>query len=241
MKRWNAVLAVLVVGVVLGMPFAVQASPALEPPGQGTVAVITSPRDNAILRGRVVITGSADDPNFWKYEVHYAREPVGENWVLIGTVHEQPVMDGVLETWDTTLVPDGAYSLRLRVVRRDGNYDERYVRGLSVANAQPTETPTPVVEVTPTPTITPTPLPPTPTVIIEQPVVPTPTPRPTATPGPLLAPEEATSPVSAFNPARLGGAFCYGAALAVGAFAVIGALALVRKALLGLWNLIRRR
>lgn len=243
MKRWRAAVALwILVGVALGVPFVVQAGPAQAPAGQGTVAVITSPKDNAILRGRVVITGSADDPNFWKYEVHYAREPVSENWVLIGTVHEQPVLNGVLETWDTTLVPDGAYSLRLRVVRRDGNYDERYVRGLSVANAQPTETPTPVVEATPTPTITPTPLPPTPTVVIEQPVVPTPTPRPTPTPGPLLAPpEQPSSPTAAFNPARLGSAFCYGAVLAVGAFVAIGVLALVRKLLLGLWALIRRR
>ncbi|MGC8836975.1 MAG: hypothetical protein ACP5UM_01045 [Anaerolineae bacterium] len=242
MKRWSAAWILLILGVALGVPLAVHAGPAQEPPGQGTVAVITSPKDNAILRGRVVITGSADDPNFWKYEVHYAREPVAENWVLIGTVHEQPVLNGVLETWDTTLVPDGAYSLRLRVVRRDGNYDEWYVRGLSVANAQPTETPTPVVEATPTPTITPTPLPPTPTVVIEQPVVPTPTPRPTPTPGPLLPPpEQASSPAAAFNPAKLGGAFCYGALLAVGAFVAIGVLALVRKLLVGLWALIRRR
>lgn len=241
-KRGSVALALWMVGVALAVPLAVYASPAHAPAGQGTVAVIASPKDNAILRGRVVITGSADDPNFWKYEVHYAREPAGENWVLIGTVHEQPVLNGVLETWDTTLVPDGAYSLRLRVVRRDGNYDERYVRGLSVANAQPTETPTPVVEATPTPTITPTPLPPTPTVIIEQPVVPTPTPRPTPTPGPLLAPAEgASSPVAAFNPARLGGAFCYGAVLAVGAFVALGVLALVRKLLVGLWTLARRR
>lgn len=239
MRKWIAAFAILTVGLALGMPHAVRAGPARQPPSQGTVAVISSPRDNAILRGRVVITGSADDPNFWKYEVHYAREPVGENWVLIGTVHEQPVIDGVLETWDTTLVPDGAYSLRLRVVRKDGNYDERYVRGLSVANAQPTDTPTP--EVTPTPTVTPTPLPPTPTVIIEQPMVPTPTPRPTPTPGPLLEPEEAASPVAMLNPARLGGAFCYGSALAVAAFVAIGVLALLRKLLLGLWALVRRR
>lgn len=242
MRKWIAALGV---GGVLWLALATWAMPTdwaranFQFQQQGTVAVISSPRDNAILRGQVVIRGSAADPNFWKYEVHYAREPVGDNWVLIGTVHEQPVLDGVLETWDTNLVPDGAYSLRLRVVRKDGNYDERYVRGLSVVNAQPTETPTP--EVTPTPTITPTPIPPTPTIIIEQPVVHTPTPQPTPTPGPLLGGEETPSPAFSVSPKELGGSFCYGSAIALALFVVIGVLALLRKALVDLWRWIWRR
>ena len=150
------------------------------PPQQG--AVITSPQDRDVVRGLLVIKGTATNPNFWKYEIHYAPEPnPTDQWMLVGDVHEAHVTDGRLETWDTSLVSDGTYSLRLRVVRVDGNYDEYYVRQISVINAQPTETPT----TTPTPEATRTPLPPTPTVIIEQP--PTATPRPTLTPGPVGA------------------------------------------------------
>ena len=151
-------------------------------------AVITSPRDRDVVRGLLVIKGSAANPtNFWKYEIHYAPEPnPTDQWTVLG-IHEVQVIDGRLETWDTSQVPDGTYSLRLRVVRTDGNYDEYYVRQISVANAQPTETPT----ATPTPAASPTPLPPTPTVIIEQP--PTVTPRPTPTPGPAgVTPEPET-------------------------------------------------
>jgi formylglycine-generating enzyme required for sulfatase activity len=106
--------------------------------------VITSPRDRAMVRGTVSIRGTATHPEFWKYEVAYGPEPnPSDQWVLIDAVHETQVVDNVLETWDTTLVPDGNYSLRLRVVRRDGNYQEYFVREIVVANTQPTDTPSP--------------------------------------------------------------------------------------------------
>ena len=126
-------LAILLVGFSTGESEAA-------PPGQAGQAVITSPRDNDVVRGLLVIKGTATHPNFWKYEIHYALEPTNQ-WVVLG-VHETQVVDGRLEVWDTTQVPDGSYSLRLRVVRKDGNYDEYYVREISVANAQPSETPT---------------------------------------------------------------------------------------------------
>jgi hypothetical protein len=64
------------------------------------------------------------------------------------------VVGGTLAIWDTTVgqpqnpvFPDGAYQLRLRVVRQDYNYDEYFVSNLMVMNATtptPTETATPV-------------------------------------------------------------------------------------------------
>ena len=134
------------------------------------------------------------------------------------------VIDGRLETWDTTQVPDGTYSLRLRVVRKDGNYEEFYVRQISVVNAQPTETPT----ATPTPKATPTPLPPTPTVVIEQP--PTATPRPTSTPGPPGAtPEPPTRSGLNITVQGLGKAFLYGAGGTAGLFVLMGVLTTLRR------------
>lgn len=112
------------------------------PAQQAPRAAITSPHDNAVVRGVLSISGTATHPNFWMYVIHLAREPnLTNQWMVLG-VHEAQVIDGVLETWDTTSVPDGSYSLRLRVVRKDGHYDEYYVRKISVANAQPSETPT---------------------------------------------------------------------------------------------------
>ena len=81
------------------------------PRPQAAPVVITSPQPFTPLRGRVSISGTAVHPDFWKYELHFAPEPgIADQWSLIGSVHESPVLDGVLEVWDTTTVPDGTYS-----------------------------------------------------------------------------------------------------------------------------------
>jgi hypothetical protein len=215
----------------------IKAAPGHSPQEQGAEAVITSPRDRAVVRDKVSIQGTATHPEFWKYEVAYGLEPnPSDQWILIGVVHETQVIDNVLETWDTTLLPDGNYSLRLRVVRRDGNYQEYFVRQISVANTQPTDTPTP--EVTPTPTDTPTPLPPTPTIFIELPVLPSPTPLPLPTFAQVIEPTPTPAP-SFFNVnvPDLGGAFCWGAGAAAFLFLLVGLLALLRR----LFSLLLRR
>jgi len=234
-KMVASCLLLLLVGVSLVV--VIEAAPGRSPQEQGPEAVITSPRDRAVVRDKVSIRGTATHPEFWKYEVAYGPEPnPGDQWTLIGAVHETQVVDNVLETWDTTLLPDGNYSLRLRVVRRDGNYQEYFVREIAVANAQPTDTPTP--EVTPTPTNTPTPLPPTPTIVITLPVLPSPTPRPLLTVAPVVQPTPTPAP-SFFNIELpdLGGAFCWGAGAAAFLFLLVGLLALLRR----LFSLLLRR
>jgi len=113
------------------------------PPSEETLSPsrITSPRENEVVVGAVVIEGTAAHPEFWKYELYYSPMAT-EQWVFIGQAHETPVISGQLEIWYTTTVPDGAYKLRLRVGRRDGNYDEYFVRNISVSNTVPKMTPT---------------------------------------------------------------------------------------------------
>ncbi len=138
---------------------------------------ITYPPETEVLRGSVQIQGTATHPDFWKYEL--AAAPLGtENWFNIA-ISETHVVNGVLGVWDTRTVADGPYSIRLRVVRRDGNYDEYFVRNVTVNNASPPPSVTP--EATPTPTTTPTPKPPTATPIQLTPNIPTPTPASTVT------------------------------------------------------------
>lgn len=191
-------------------------------------AVITSPQDRDVVRGLLVIKGTATHPSFWKYEIYYAPEPnPNDQWHLLG-LYEAQIIDGRLEIWDTTLVPDGTYSLRLRVVRVDGNYDEYYVRQISVVNVQPDIQPTETPTLMPTPVATRTPLPPTPTVIIEQP--PTATPRPTSTPGPVGAtpePEEETGLNVTVQ--GLGKALLYGAGGAMGLFLLMAVIIVLRR------------
>jgi len=132
MRRTAAFLVGLLALLALVTP--VGAGPRALPQPQAAIAVITSPEPFAVLRGQVPISGTALHPQFQRYELYYRLEP-GENWIFIGDAHFQPVDRGLLGTWPTTSLPDGTYSLRLRVVRLDGNYDEGVVRQVLVANA----------------------------------------------------------------------------------------------------------
>ena len=216
------------------------------------IAVISAPSSNAVVQGVVPITGSADHPSFQFYIVEFSPEPVGDQWQIIGAIREQPVINGDLVTWDTTSVPDGSYTLRLRVVRLDGNYTEAFSQQVVVANSQPTPTPTPPPVISTTepgqeifivePTITPTDLPPTPTIIIDQPIVDTPTPRPVATSAPLEDPDEETSlvpTVQGFSVIPLRDACLYGGGLMLSVFLLFGFLSAMRLVIKDLMN--RRR
>jgi hypothetical protein len=208
------------------------------------------------VRGSVQITGSALHPAFQRYELYFTVEP-GENWVFIGEARTNPVSNGVLGTWETGGLPDGNYSLRLRVVRQDGNYDEGFARNVAVANTTPptpTPTDTPVFDeqatlpppidsvVTPTPAATPTPA------VVEQPEIPTPTPRPS--PSPTITPDQAGQAVAADSDTPSAGAggssltdaletstlqssFVRGASLAAAMFLAVGAFFGVRRLLPG--------
>lgn len=141
---------------------------------QAEQASITSPRPNAIVRGAVSIQGVATHPNFWKYEVWVAPglNPGDGAWSVINVQENIPIVtDGQLAVWNTLAFPDGVYSIKLRVVRLDGNYDDFDVSPINVANTvptappatntpQPTNTPSPTdtPEATPTPEFTATPV-----------------------------------------------------------------------------------
>ena len=229
MKR--GVMIACLVGILFAIPL-VRAALA-QPQGQ-----ITSPRDRASVRGLVPIEGSATHPQFQKYEVHYGPEPnPSEQWVPIsGSPFAVQVVQGRLGLWDTTVIPDGIYSLRLRLVRLDGNYDEYYVRGIQVINARPTETPTPAETSTPAPpTLTPSP---TPTVVIAVPTVASPTPKPTSTPLPTAPPVATSEPLDLpFGIQGFNDAGCRGAGLTLVVFLGIGVLFAVKG---GLASLVRR-
>jgi hypothetical protein len=206
-----------------------------QPTGQ-----ITSPRDQASVRGLVPVEGSATHPQFQKYEIHYGPQPnPGDQWTPIqGSPFTVPVVQGRLGLWDTTIIPDGLYSLRLRIVRLDGNYDEYFVRSIQVSNSRPTETPTPAA--TPTasaPTDTPAP---TPTVLIAVPTVLSPTPRPTATALPTSQPTDTPEPLDLpFQ--SVSDAACWGAAATLALFVGLGLFFAFKSALASFLRWLARR
>ena len=214
-------------------------APALAAPLAQSQVQITSPEINQQVRGVVPIIGSASVPAFQYYKVEYGNGPNPENWALIEPMMNVPVINGQLVAWNTNAVPDGLYSLRLRAVKQDGNYEEFSVRGIVVANTSPTQTPTA------TPTQTPTGATPTPPTAPAQPGVPGDS-RPTAAPeeiipgGQLAAatptptigapPAENAMPLG-LDPEGWTQAFMYGALAMGAAIAVLGIVFGVRRLL----------
>lgn len=136
----------------------------------GVSAQITAPTDGARLFGLVTITGSAAHPTaFSAYTLEYKdlREPAAP-WFLVQERVTQQVQDGVLGAWNTIMVPDGFYELRLRVFLDDDQGAEFIVGKLQVANSQPTPVPTVASDLLGAGASTPTPGP-SPTSPIEQP------------------------------------------------------------------------
>ena len=217
---------------------------------------ISSPRDNAVVNGVVLIEGTATDPDFLRYELAFFKEfdPLGE-WVVFAT-GDQPVVNGVLTNWDTTVgrdagAPfyyDGTYRLRLRVVRRDSNYDEYFVLGISLDNEEQLETPT----ATPESEATASPLPTfaiaVPTELATLTPFPTATRRPTSEPDvetvigdePSAEPEDSFLNLDGeFDTEQIRNGLCFGGRLAIAFFVVLAAYYLFRSGLRKLLSRVR--
>lgn len=138
---------------------------------------INYPPTGETLRGPIPITGTIPAEGFTRWELAFAHaDNPTDTWFLLASGVEP--ISGQLATWDTTLLTDGDYLLRLRVQASDA-YQEVLIERLRIANytvhtATPTSTQPPTI----TATATPTPLPPTATITA------TPTIRPSSTPLP---------------------------------------------------------
>lgn len=170
--RW-LFFTMLIVVVVVPAPVSAQGPTGIR---------ITAPASGDVLQGRVQIMGTSAADGFLSSELSFAfASDSTSTWFLIYQT-DSPVSDGLLAAWDTTLVTDGDYNLRLRVTLQDGSILESLVTGLRIRNRTPTETPAPTS--TPEPTaasefVPPAaPLPPTPQPAPTSTRLPTPTPLP---------------------------------------------------------------
>jgi len=134
---------------------------------------IISPKPGQALQGNIPVVVDTTFQKFQSVELTfaYANNPT-KTWFLIYQ-GLQPVSNGPLVAWDTSLITDGDYDLRMTITFLDGSQHAVDVRGLRVRNysAVETDTPAPATPTsppataeTPIPTITPThqpsPLPP---------------------------------------------------------------------------------
>ncbi|MBI4789269.1 MAG: hypothetical protein HY782_19730 [Chloroflexi bacterium] len=85
---------------------------------------IIRPSEGGIVSGLIPVTGVADEPDFlaWQLDLLPLAEPETAIFVQRGETRH-PVL-GRIGSLDTALYPNGEYRLRLRVIRKDGNYSE---------------------------------------------------------------------------------------------------------------------
>ncbi len=104
--------------------------------------VILSPIPGNIVSGSVSVTGSALHPQFLQYQLEYGPDPNSGNlWYPVTGVIQTPLVNGLLGIWNTTLIQDGTYQLRLRVFLRDGTSLASVVNNIRIQNRAPTPIP----------------------------------------------------------------------------------------------------
>jgi hypothetical protein len=210
--------------------------------GCANVAV-RSPLGGDAVRGVVRVLGSARIDAFQFYKLEWAPAQAPESWSAVSDVRTEPVVNGLLDQWDTTRLPDGRYRLRLVVV--DARADEvcrAIVDDLQVANratpeAEATATAPEPAAAVPAATLIPSaPLPTSAGTRVRPAGATTATPTPTAPPATPTSEDAAASAVLAGR--WIDGDAAAGALRAfVGGFAAVAAVTL---AALAAWALRRR-
>lgn len=244
MKRPFAIIVLTL--IFLSLTFSAFAAPV----AQGPKPAITQPEPDAAVRGVVQIVGSATHPQFQRYELYYAPWPAPSDnaWIFIGDAHFQQQPAGLLGTWATGGLPDGAYGLKVRVVRADGNYQDSDPRRVLVANRRQVETATPAATRQQEPTAAPTAGQSAPTVAVIVPTVQlprtavTPTVQAKITPTPIIGDARTASTASVdslLDVNRLVDAAKTAATYTVGLFVAVGVFFAVKAVLAWLWHKIR--
>ncbi|RLT41955.1 MAG: hypothetical protein DWI57_06225 [Chloroflexi bacterium] len=104
---------------------------------------ITFPVKTDILIAYARVMGTAVIDNYREYQLHIAPAN-SEQWSWLTTGYNV-VRDNSLYIFDSRLLADGFYDLRLRAINVRGNYTESFVRGFEIRNLNP---PTPTPEIT---------------------------------------------------------------------------------------------
>ena len=73
---------------------------------------IVSPRPDEKIAGRYVVLGRAASLDFTRFTLEWGRGLDPASWVQVHS-SARPMISGSLGTWDTMLVPNGVYTLRV--------------------------------------------------------------------------------------------------------------------------------
>ncbi len=119
-------------GVDDGQPRETPDTPTPEPSvATGGANGIYSPAGGSVVSGSVLVQAAASLPDFWKWQLDVLDGGQTASFVAVG---EQPApAPAPLAVINTANYANGDHTLRLRVVHRDGNYEEYFTR-ITIAN-----------------------------------------------------------------------------------------------------------
>jgi hypothetical protein len=141
--------------------------------------IVLSPVPGQALQGNILITAEINLKDFISAELSFSyAEDHRDTWFLIQEIKE-PINEGLNVEWDTTILTDGEYTLRVIVITEQDQYSKivpdirvRNYSAIETHTPLPTSTPAPADTLMPTETLTSTntPVPLTPTPLPSNPV-----------------------------------------------------------------------
>lgn len=180
-----------------------------------TRTAINAPGTGDVLQGSVNIRGTVSAQSFLSAELAFAYANDPSNTWFTFAEGLQPGVDVELAIWDTRVISDGDYLLRLRLNTLDGTVEDAMI-DVQVRNYTSASVPLPVPTLTDRPSLqleTPISVRATPTLVRVDPSTPTPLPANTAS----------LSPTTVF------GGFSRGAMAIAAAFLIVGVLLIRRR------------
>jgi len=83
-------------------------------------AEIELPNEGTKVFGPVTVTGTAAGNGFVLYSLEYGSGPDPQTWTPVMPPQTNPVIVGTLGVWDTSILANGTYTLRLKVIGEGG-------------------------------------------------------------------------------------------------------------------------
>jgi hypothetical protein len=90
-----------------------------------------------------VIANATANFESWRLEYGPGKDPGDNEWQTLFESQDQVTSVENVFTWDITQVPNGKYTLRLRMENQDGGYAQKSVH-IELSYTPPTEVPTPI-------------------------------------------------------------------------------------------------
>jgi hypothetical protein len=115
----------------------------LQQEGRGEVIELIDPLPGSAVQGLVQIIGtiSIDGLEFYRLEFS-SQKTQSKTWFLINE-NDLMITNDIIGEWDTSVLTDGIYDLRLTVVKESGESTVELSEGIRIRNYTPIETDTP--------------------------------------------------------------------------------------------------